>query len=67
VLPGDGGYYVLKVLAHEDARTASLDEVRSRLRDFLVERRTEEEYQRLIDRLSGEIYVDVRSQAAPAP
>lgn len=67
VLPGDGGHYILKLIAHEAARTASLDEVRPQLRDFLVNRRMEEEYLRLIERLSAEIHVDIRSQAAPAP
>jgi len=67
VLQGDGGYYVVKLLSHETARTATLDEVRPKLRDFLMNQRMEEEYRRLIDRLSGEIYVDVRSGAAPSP
>ncbi len=67
VLSGDGGYYVLKLLSHEEARTATLDEVRPKLRDFLMNQRMEEEYRKLIDRLSGEIYVDVRSKSAPSP
>jgi peptidyl-prolyl cis-trans isomerase SurA len=67
VLAGDGGYYVLKLLSHEDARTATLEEVRPKLREFLTNQRMEEEYRKLIDRLSGEIYVDLRSKAAPSP
>jgi len=67
VLRGDGGYYVLTLLRHEAARTATLDEIRPRLRQFLVDRRMEEEYQKLIDRLSREIYVSIRDAADPSP
>ncbi len=67
ILEGDGGYYVVKLLSHEVARTATLEEVRPKLRDFLMNQRMEEEYRKLVDRLSGEIYVDLRSKAAPAP
>jgi peptidyl-prolyl cis-trans isomerase SurA len=66
ILQGDGGYYVLKLLSHEEARTATLEEVRPKLREFLMNQRMEEEYRKLIDRLSGEIYVDLRSKAAPS-
>jgi parvulin-like peptidyl-prolyl isomerase len=67
ILQGDGGFYVVKLLSHEAARTATLEEVRPKLRDFLMNQRMEEEYRGLIDRLSGEIYVDLRSGAAPSP
>jgi hypothetical protein len=67
ILQGDGGYYVLKLLSHEEARTATLDEVRPKLREFLMNQRMEEEYRKLIDRLSGEIYVDLRGAATPSP
>lgn len=67
ILQGDGGYYVLKLLSHDAARTATLEEVRPKLREFLMDRRMEEEYRKLVDRLSGEIYVDLRSKAAPSP
>jgi len=67
ILQGDGGYYVLKLLSHEKARTATLDEVRPKLREFLMNQRMEEEYRKLIDRLSGEIYVDLRGAATPSP
>lgn len=61
VVSGDSGYYVIKVLEHEDQRTASLDEVREDLRDYIYGQRAEEGYNDLIDRLSKEIYVDVRT------
>ncbi len=67
ILQGDGGFYVVKLLSHEAARTATLEEVRPKLRDFLMNQRMEEEYRGLIDRLSGEIYVDLRRGAAPSP
>jgi len=67
VLKGETGFYVLRLLAHEAPRTAPLDEIRSRLREFLTNQRLEEEYRKLIDKLSGEIYVDVRSRMTPEP
>lgn len=65
VVPGDAGFYVLKLLAHEEARTATLDEVRENLKEYLFSLKAEEAYTALIDRLSTEIFVDVRTEMVP--
>ncbi len=65
VVRGGSGYYVLKLLAHEDERVAGLDEVRENLKDYLFARKAEAAYNDLIDRLSGEIYVDIREKLVP--
>jgi peptidyl-prolyl cis-trans isomerase SurA len=64
VVPANGGFYVIKVLEHESQRVAGLDEVRVDLRDYLYGQEAEKGYNDLIDRLSKEIYVDIRT---PAP
>lgn len=61
IVRGDGGYYVLKLLDHQDARTASLDEVREDLRDYIYAKKAEEAYTAMMDRLSREIFIDVRT------
>jgi peptidyl-prolyl cis-trans isomerase SurA len=66
VVKGDLGYYVLKLLAHEPETIASLDEVRDQLRDYLFNMKAEEAYKALIDRLSQEVYTDVRTETPPA-
>ncbi len=65
VVAGDTGYYVIKVLEHEDEHTAALDEVRSDLRDYIYGQRAEQGYKDLIDQLSQEIYVDIRTPMPP--
>jgi peptidyl-prolyl cis-trans isomerase SurA len=62
IVRGDRGYYVIKVVAHDMERVASLDEIREDLRDYLFRRKAEEGYRNLIDRLSHEIFVDIRDQ-----
>ncbi len=61
VVPGEHGYYLIKLLAHEAERIASLDEVREDLRDYLFGLKAEEAYVVLIDRLSREIYIEIRT------
>ena len=61
VTVGESGFYVLKLLEHEEARTATLDEVRENLKDYIFARKAEEAYGELIDRLSREIFVDIRT------
>lgn len=61
VVKGETGYYVLKLLDYEDARIASLDEIREDLKDLIFARKAEEAYVRLIERLRNEIFVDVRT------
>ncbi len=65
VVDGDSGYYVIKVLDHQDEHTASLDEVRSDLKNYIYEQRAEQGYKDLIDKLSKEIYVDIRTPMPP--
>jgi peptidyl-prolyl cis-trans isomerase SurA len=61
VTVGESGFYVLKLLEHEDARTATLDEVRENLKDYIFSRKAEKAYGELIDQLSREIFVDIRT------
>lgn len=63
VVAGDGGYYVIKLLEHEEERIASLDEVREDLRDYIYGLKAEEAYTALMERLSQEIFIDVRATA----
>jgi peptidyl-prolyl cis-trans isomerase SurA len=65
VTRGESGYYVLTLLAREDARVATLDEVRANLREYLFGLKAEEAYRELLDRLAEEIHVDIRTQMAP--
>jgi peptidyl-prolyl cis-trans isomerase SurA len=64
VVRGDSGYYVLKLVAHEEPHLASLDEIREDLREFLFSIKAEEGYRELIDRLHGEIHIDIRTRMA---
>jgi peptidyl-prolyl cis-trans isomerase SurA len=61
VVPGDNGFYVIKLLEHEEERVASLDEVREDLREYIYGLKAEEAYTALMDRLSGEIFIDIRT------
>jgi peptidyl-prolyl cis-trans isomerase SurA len=65
VAPGESGFYVLKLVDHNEARTATLDEVRENLRDYIFAQRVEVAYGELIDRLSSEIFVDIRTALVP--
>ncbi len=65
VTAGEAGFYVLKLLEHQEARIATLDEVRENLKDYLFSRKAEEAYGELIDRLSREIFVDIRTGMVP--
>ena len=65
VTAGEAGFYVLKLLEHQEARIATLDEVRENLKDYLFARKAEEAYGELIDRLSQEIFVDIRTGMVP--
>ena len=67
VVEGESGYYVIKLLAHEPERIASLDEIREDLKDYLFNLKAEEAYGSLIDRLSDEIYVEIRTDVASEP
>jgi peptidyl-prolyl cis-trans isomerase SurA len=58
---GENGFYVLKLLEHNEPRTATLDEVREDLKDYLFSLKVEAGYHELIERLSREIFVDVRT------
>lgn len=61
VVRGDTGYYVIKLLAHEPQRIAPLDDVREDLREYLFNKRVGEGLAALIERLSSELYVDIRT------
>lgn len=61
VVDGENGYYVLTLLTHESARTATLDEVRDDLRDYIYGLKVEQGYRELIDRLSDEVFIDIRT------
>jgi peptidyl-prolyl cis-trans isomerase SurA len=61
VVRGDTGYYVIKLLTHESERIAPLDEVREDLREYIFGLKVREELAALIGRLSGELYVDIRT------
>ena len=65
VTAGESGFYVLKLLEHKEARIASLDEVRENLKDYIFARKAEKAYGELIDRLSSEIFVDIRTGMVP--
>jgi len=65
VTAGEAGFYVLKLLEHQEARIATLDEVRENLKDYIFARKAEEAYGELIDRLSREIFVDIRTGMVP--
>jgi peptidyl-prolyl cis-trans isomerase SurA len=66
VVRGETGYYVIKLLAHEAERIAPLDEVRTDLRDYIFGLRVEDGLSALIERLSDEIYVDIRTPTVSA-
>lgn len=66
VVRGDTGYYVIKLLAHEAERIAPLDEVRKDLREHVFGLRVEEGLSALIERLSDEIFVDIRTPTVSA-
>lgn len=63
VVSGGAGYYVVKLLDHTEERVAGLDEVREDLRDYVYGMKAEEAYATLIERLSSEIFIDVRTGA----
>jgi peptidyl-prolyl cis-trans isomerase SurA len=65
VTVGEAGFYVLKLLEHQEARIATLDEVREDLKDYLFARKAEKAYGELIDRLSQEIFTDIRTGMVP--
>jgi peptidyl-prolyl cis-trans isomerase SurA len=65
VTAGESGFYVLKLLEHNEARMASLDEVREKLKDYIFTRKAEKAYTELIDRLTREIFVDIRTGMVP--
>jgi len=65
VTVGEAGFYVLKLLEHQEARIATLDEVREDLKDYLFARKAEEAYGELLDRLSREIFIDIRTGMVP--
>jgi peptidyl-prolyl cis-trans isomerase SurA len=65
VVRGDSGYYVLKLLGYEPERIAPLDEVRADLREYIFGLKVREELDALIERLSNELYVDIRTPTAP--
>jgi len=58
---GENGFYVLKLVEHQDARVATLDEVREDLKDYIFSRKAAEAYDELMERLSREILVDIRT------
>jgi peptidyl-prolyl cis-trans isomerase SurA len=61
VASAENGFYVLKLLDHTDARVATLDEIRDQLKDYLFSLKAEAAYDKLIERLSSEIFVDIRT------
>jgi peptidyl-prolyl cis-trans isomerase SurA len=61
VAAGESGFYVLKLLEHNESRTATLDEVRERLKDYIFAKKAEKAYTELIERLGSEIFVDIRT------
>lgn len=65
VTAGESGFYVLKLLEHRESRVATLDEVRENLKEYLFARKAEVAYTELIERLSSEIFVDVRTGMVP--
>jgi parvulin-like peptidyl-prolyl isomerase len=65
VTVGEAGFYVLKLLEHQEARIATLDEVRENLKDYLFARKAEKAYGELIDQLSQEIFIDIRTAMVP--
>jgi len=64
VVRGEAGYYILKLVGYEPDRLAELDEIREDLRNDIFDLRVEEAYRALLDRLRGEIFVDIRTETA---
>jgi len=64
VVKGEAGYYVLKLVGHEEERVAELDEIREDLRDYIFGLKAEEAYNDLLERLRSEIFVDIRTGTA---
>lgn len=62
VVDGESGYYVLRLISHEPARTATLEEVRNDLREYIYGLKVEQGYRELLDRLSEEVFIDIRTQ-----
>ncbi len=67
VIEGDSGFYVLKLLGHNEPRTAVLDEIREVLREYVFGLKAEEAYVVLMDRLANEIHIDIRTEMASRP
>ncbi len=67
VIEGDSGFYVLKLLGHNEPRTADLDEIREDLREYVFGLKAEEAYVVLMDRLANEIHIDIRTEMASRP
>jgi len=65
VAVGESGFYVLKLLEHREPQTATLDEVREDLKEYIFSRKAEKAYSELMDRLSREIFVDIRTGLVP--
>ena len=65
VAVGESGFYVLKLLEYREPRVATLDEVREDLKDYIFSRKAEQAYGELMDRLSSEIFVDIRTALVP--
>jgi peptidyl-prolyl cis-trans isomerase SurA len=65
IVRGDTGFYVIKLLEHETGRIAPLDEVREDLREYLFNLKVRDELAALIERLSQELYVDIRTPTVP--
>lgn len=64
VVKSANGYYVLKLVSRQEERLASLDEVREDLREYLFRLKAEGALTVLLERLSREIYIDIRTGAA---
>jgi peptidyl-prolyl cis-trans isomerase SurA len=67
VIKGDGGYYILMLVEYEEPRTAQLDEIRDQLKDYLYNLRAEERFQKLIEELRREIFIDIRTELPETP
>jgi len=65
VAAGESGFYVLKLVEHREPRTATLDEVRENLKDYIFSQKAGKAYEELIERLSQEIFVDIRTGLVP--
>ncbi len=54
------GYHIVKVVEKTEARTPTLEEMRDRLKAYLTQRKMAEEYEKWMEKLRQQVYVENR-------